>query len=58
MTSQLLNPPAPPIRRSATEIPLGLTGWGIRVSPDYRLGEPSTEKGVYHITIRIEEEEH
>lgn len=28
------------------------------VGPDYRLGEPSTEKGVYHITIRIEEEEH
>lgn len=27
------------------------------VGPDYRLGEPSTEKGVYHITIRIEEEE-
>lgn len=24
------------------------------VGPDYRLGEPSTEKGVYHITIRIE----
>lgn len=21
--------------------------------PDYRLGEPSTQKGVYHITIRI-----
>lgn len=34
MTSQLLDPPAPPTRRSATEIPLGLTGWGIRVSPD------------------------
>lgn len=28
------------------------------LGPDYRLGEPSTEKGVYHITIRIEEEEH
>ena len=28
------------------------------VGPDYRLGEPSAEKGVYHITIRIEEEEH
>lgn len=28
------------------------------VGPDYRLGEPSVEKGVYHITIRIEEEEH
>lgn len=28
------------------------------VGPDYRLGEPSTEKGVYHITIRIEEEGH
>ena len=27
------------------------------IGPDYRLGEPSTEKGVYHITIRIEEEE-
>lgn len=22
--------------------------------PDYRIGEPSTEKGVYHITITIE----
>lgn len=32
--SKLLNPPAPPKRRCATEIPLGLTGWGIRVSPD------------------------
>lgn len=32
--SKLLNPPSPPARRSATEIPLGLTGWGIRVSPD------------------------
>ncbi len=30
----LLNPPAPPTRRNATEIPIGLTGWGIRVSPD------------------------
>ena len=28
------------------------------LGPDYRLGEPSTEKGVYHITIRIDEEEH
>lgn len=28
------------------------------IGPDYRLGEPSVEKGVYHITIRIEEEEH
>lgn len=28
------------------------------LGPDCRLGEPSTEKGVYHITIRIEEEEH
>lgn len=27
------------------------------LGPDYRLGEPSTEKGVYHITIRIEEED-
>lgn len=27
------------------------------LGPDYRLGEPSTEKDVYHITIRIEEEE-
>ena len=26
------------------------------VGPDYRLGQPSDEKGVYHITIRIEEE--
>lgn len=34
MTSQLLDPPAPPTRRSATEIPIGLTGWGIRVNPD------------------------
>ena len=25
------------------------------LGPDYRLGEPSTEKGVYRITIRIEE---
>lgn len=25
------------------------------LGPDYRLGEPSTEKGVYHITIRIED---
>lgn len=24
------------------------------LGPDYRLGEPSVEKGVYHITIRIE----
>lgn len=32
--NQTLNPPAPPTRRSATEIPIGLTGWGIRVSPD------------------------
>lgn len=32
--SKLLNPPSPPARRSATEIPLGLTGWGIRVSQD------------------------
>lgn len=32
--NQTLNPPAPPIHRSATEIPIGLTGWGIRVSPD------------------------
>lgn len=26
------------------------------VGPDYRLGQPSDEKGVYRITIRIEEE--
>ena len=25
------------------------------IGPDYRLGEPSNEKGVYHITIRIED---
>ena len=28
------------------------------IGPDYRGGEPSTRKGWYRITIRIEEEEH
>lgn len=32
--SKPLDPPAPPKRRCSTEIPLGLTGWGIRVSQD------------------------
>lgn len=32
--SKPLDPPAPPKRRCATEIPLGLTGWGISVSQD------------------------
>lgn len=32
--NQTFDPPAPLTRRSATEIPIGLTGWGIRVSPD------------------------
>ena len=28
------------------------------IGPDYRGGEPSSRKGWYRITIRIEEEEH
>ena len=32
--STTLNPPAPPKRRCATEIPIGLSGWSIRVEPD------------------------
>lgn len=34
MSKKPLDPPAPPKRRCATEIPLGLTGWGISVSQD------------------------